>query len=95
MPVEKKLQKVRKRIDCIDKQIVKLLSKRLGLVILAGEIKYKSGIKLEDKKRIKEVLKKVTKESKKQKINSEVTKEIYRLLLEKFLQEQKINLLKK
>jgi len=94
MSTEKQLQKVRKRIDGVDKQIIKQLSKRMQLVILAGEIKYKSGIKFEDKKRIKEILKNISKESKKQKINPELTKEIYRTLLEKFLQEQKINLLK-
>ena len=90
MSTEKQLQKVRKRIDGVDKQIVKHVSKRLRLAILAGEIKHKSGIKFEDRKRIKEVIKNVAKESKKQKINPKVTKEIYRLLLKKFLQEQKM-----
>ena len=53
------MQQIRKQIDGIDKELIKLLSKRMKLAIKLGKFKKKEGLPILDKKREEEMLKKL------------------------------------
>ena len=59
------MKEIRKQIDGIDKEIIKLLSKRMKLAIKLGKFKKKEGLPILDKKREQEMLKKLEKQAKK------------------------------
>lgn len=61
------LKKIRKEIDQIDDNIIRLLDKRFGLAVLAGKAKFAKGKPLLDKRREAAVIKRML--TKGQKIN--------------------------
>jgi chorismate mutase len=100
---KQKLKNIRKEIDKIDGEIIKLISKRINIGIKVGIIKSqlfnKQGKnklnKLRDKKREAEVLKNIEKRCKKLGIDHETLKRIkalYKILMKKNLEKQ-VNIL--
>lgn len=78
------LKKLREQIDEIDNDIVKLFTKRFNIVKKIGKEKEKLGLKVPNKKREEEILKKI--ENKKNKYEEEI-KSLYK---EFFKQSKKI-----
>jgi len=78
------MKQLRKEIDKIDSQIVKLLDKRIKLSKQIGEYKKKNNLKITDSKREKEVLKNVKKKSK----NSAFVLKLYKLIIRESKRKQ-------
>lgn len=57
MEPEDEIRELRKRIDDIDREVVRLLQKRFQAVERIGEVKKALGVDVEDSEREKEVLK--------------------------------------
>lgn len=81
-----KLRKLRKKIDDIDKKILKLLIKRFIIVEMIKSIKKRFKIKIKDKKRENEILKKANNSSKKY---GKYLKNIYKTIIRSSLELQK------
>lgn len=77
-----RLNKCRKDIDKIDKDIINLLSKRMKIAKKIGNFKQKEAIDIKDKKREKEVLKRVKKYGKSQKIDLKFVEDLYKKIIE-------------
>ena len=91
---KKKLNLLRKKLDKIDYQLLKILKKRTLLVKKVLLLKtYKKEIV--DKKRIKKVLKKIKKESIKRNIDPKITKRIWINIIGSYIDFEKRNFNKK
>ena len=89
-----KLNLLRKRLDKIDSQLLKVVKKRTEIVKKVLSLKtYKKEII--DKKRISTVLKKIKKESLKKNIDPKVTKKIWKNMIWSFIDYEKRNFKKK
>lgn len=75
----KNLEKYRKEIDQIDRQIFALLSKRLIVVRKIGRFKKKIGKPIRDPRREKEVLEEKAKLARKFKLSPDFVKKIWKL----------------
>ena len=84
----KKLSKIRKKIDLIDHRLLNLIGKRTKLVDQLMRIK-KNKNQIVDKKRINEVLKKIRKQSIKKSIDLKVTKKIWENFFSTYTDYQK------
>ena len=84
----KKLSKIRKKIDLIDCRLLNLIAKRTKLVDDLMKIK-KNKNQIVDKKRVKEVLKKIRKQSIKKSIDLKVTKKIWENFFSTYTDYQK------
>ena len=71
----------RKSIDKIDNKIFRLLVKRLIIVKRIGSYKRANKIKIFDKARESQILKKIKKESKKYKMNEEYINNIFKSIM--------------
>ena len=82
--INKKILKIRKKLDLLDDSFLKLLKQRSILVdqVLANK-KYKKDII--DKKRILIILKNISVKSKKNKLDEKVTKRIWKAMIGAFI----------
>ena len=92
--VNKKLIKIRKKLDTLDNSFLKLIKKRTNLVdqVLKNK-KYKKDIV--DKKRIKVILKNIAKKSKAQKIDIKITNKIWKSMISAYIDYEYRNFKKK
>ena len=89
-----KLNLLRKKLDVIDYQLLKLIKKRTGIVKKVLTLKaYKNEIV--DKKRITTILKKIKKESLKRNIDPRITKRIWKNMILSYIDFEKRNFKKK
>ena len=91
---KKKLNKLRKSLDIIDKQLLNIFKKRTEIV--KEVIKTKEFKKdIIDKKRINVILKKIRKESIKRKIDPKITKRIWKNIIWSYIEYEYRNFKKK
>ena len=92
--INKKLIKIRKKLDILDNSFLKLLKKRTKLVdqVLKNK-KYKNEIV--DKKRIKVILKNIAKKSKVQNIDAKITNKIWKSMISAYIDYEYRNFKKK
>ena len=89
-----KLNLLRKKLDKIDYQLLKIIKKRTEVVKKVLSLKvYKKEIV--DKKRIFAVLKKIRKESLKKKIDPKITRRIWKNMIWSYIDFEKRNFNKK
>ena len=89
-----KLNLLRKKLDNIDYQLLKVIKKRTVIVKKVLSLKdYKKEII--DKKRISTILKKIRKESIKKKIDPKITNRIWKNMIWSFIDFEKRNFKKK
>jgi isochorismate pyruvate lyase len=82
------LEEIRENIDLIDREIVSLLIMRGKYVMQAVKFK-KSITKVEDQVRINNIITKVTAYSKEMNFNSSIIEQIYRFLIQVYIQLEK------
>ncbi|MFA7314400.1 MAG: chorismate mutase [Candidatus Magasanikbacteria bacterium] len=82
----KKIKCLRKKIDCVDKNILELLSRRFALTDKIGKIKKLENMTVEDKNREVEILKKYNELSEKLNLDKKFVYNFLQLIL----QESKI-----
>ena len=92
--INKKILKIRKKLDLLDDSFLKLLKQRSILVdqVLANK-KYKKDII--DRKRILIILKNISVKSKKNKLDEKVTKRIWKAMIGAFIDYEYRNFKKK
>ena len=89
-----KLSLLRKKLDSLDNDLLKLIKIRLNIV--KKVLKLKSNKKeIVDKKRITSILKKVKKKSLEKKIDSKITKRIWLNMIWSFVDYERRNFKKK
>ena len=89
-----KLNLLRKKLDVIDYQLLKLIKKRTEIVKKVLALKaYKNEII--DKKRIATILKKIKKESLKRNIDPRITKRIWKNMILSYIDFEKRNFKKR
>ena len=92
--MKKKIYKIRKKLDKIDNKILILVKKRTQLVnIILSQKDFKNQII--DKKRIKIILKKIKQKSIKMKIDTDITKRIWKSMINAFIRYEFKNFKKK
>ena len=92
--VNKKILKIRKKLDLLDNNLLDLIKKRTYLV--NGVLKNKKFKKeIVDKKRILIILKNIQKKSRKKKIDPIVTKKIWKSMINAFIDYEFRNFKKK
>lgn len=86
-----KLEDIRKKIDHIDSEILKLLEERLELAVIAGRLKSS----IHDEKREKEIFKNILHYPKSSLLNNEFTKNLFKKIIceSKNLQEKGLKLI--
>lgn len=82
------LEEIRENIDRLDRDIVSLLVKRGNYVIQAAKFK-KNITKVEDQTRINNIITKVMDYSKEMNFDSSVIEQIYRFLIQVYIQLEK------
>ena len=92
--INKKIFKIRKKLDNLDNQLLNVIKKRIYLVnqVLLNK-KYKKDII--DRKRIRIILKNISKKSKQKKIDQIVTKKIWSSMIKAFIDYEFRNFKKK
>tara|TARA_A100001011_G_scaffold372043_1_gene430022 strand:- start:392 stop:673 length:282 start_codon:yes stop_codon:yes gene_type:complete len=82
--VNKKILKIRKKLDKLDNNLLEILKKRSKLVdIVIKNKKFKKDII--DKKRISVILKKIHKKSKEKKIDPKITNKVWKSMIRAFI----------
>ena len=92
--VNKKISKIRKKLDLLDNKLLDLIKKRTYLVndVLKNK-KFKKEIV--DKKRISVIIKNIQKKSKRKKIDPIITKKIWKSMINAFIDYEFRNFKKK
>ena len=92
--INKKIFKIRKKLDNLDNQLLNVIKKRIYLVnqVLLNK-KYKKDII--DRKRIKIILKNISKKSKKMNIDPKITNKVWRSMIKAFINYEYRNFKKK
>ena len=90
----KKLEKIRKKLDRLDNEFLRLIKIRTGLVNKVVKLKEFRG-EIVDTKRIKKILFNIRKKSLKKKIDSTVTKKIWKNMILTYINYEKKNFKKK
>ena len=92
--VNAKIIKIRKKLDKLDDDLLEIIKKRSRLIdeVIKNK-KYKKEIV--DKKRITLILKNISKKSKKKKIDTNVTKRIWKSMIQAFINYEFKNFKKK
>lgn len=80
------IDKLRNRIDGIDRKILKLIEKRVDLAKNIGRIKKKNGLKISDSEREREVIENVLSSSN---IDKDFLKKLFRLIIKYCKDEEK------
>ena len=92
--VNKNIIKVRKSLDKLDNDLLKIIKKRTKLVdIVIKNKKFKRDIV--DKKRIVQILKNISTKSKIKKIDPKITKKIWKAMISAFIEYEYRNFKKK
>ena len=82
--VNKKILKIRKKLDELDNSLLEILKKRSKLVdIVIQNKKFKKDII--DRKRISVILKKIHKKSKEKKIDPKITNKVWKSMIRAFI----------
>ena len=89
-----KLNKIRKKLDKLDDNLLLLIKKRTALVNQVIETK-KFKNQIVDNKRIKIILKRIKKKSQKMKIDNEITNRIWKAMIRTFINYEFKNFKKK
>lgn len=84
-----KIEVIRKEIDAIDGNIIKLLKRRFMLAKNAGKYKKKNGLKKIDRKREQDVLQKITNHAKSVGLDSKAAREIFSVIIKEGRKIQK------
>ena len=82
---KKKLIILRKKLDLLDNQLIKILKKRFNIVQNVLKLKEKKS-EIIDRKRISVILNNVKKKSKKNKIDSKITLKVWKSMINAFIQ---------
>ena len=92
--VNKNILKIRKKLDLLDNQLLKIIKKRANLVneVIQNK-KFKKDIV--DKKRISLILKNIYKKSKNKKIDPKITNKIWKSMISAFIDYEYRNFKKK
>tara|TARA_A100001015_G_scaffold91954_1_gene102343 strand:- start:304 stop:597 length:294 start_codon:yes stop_codon:yes gene_type:complete len=91
---KKKLIFLRKKLDLLDNQLIKILKKRYNIVQNVLKLKEKKS-EIIDKKRINLILNNIKKKSKKNKIDTEITLKIWKTMIKAFIEYEFRNFRKK
>ncbi len=91
---QKKLNKIRNKLDYLDDALIKLLKKRTNLVNEVLKLKNKKN-QIIDQKRIKTILKRIKIKSKKNKIDPKITNRIWKNMIWSYIDYEKRNFKKK
>ena len=89
-----KIEKIRKKLDKIDTELLIIIKKRTSLVDSVIKLK-KNKKEIIDKKRINFILKKIKKKSIKLKIDPEITNNIWKKMINSFIKYEYKNFKKK
>tara|TARA_B100000780_G_scaffold132548_1_gene92957 strand:- start:4821 stop:5102 length:282 start_codon:yes stop_codon:yes gene_type:complete len=89
-----KIEKIRKKLDKIDTELLIIIKKRTSLVDSVIKLK-KNKKEIIDKKRINFILKKIKKKSIKLKIDPEITNSIWKKMINSFIKYEYKNFKKK
>ena len=90
----KKLNILRKNLDKLDNSFIKLVKKRSAIVEKVLELKNHKN-QIVDKKRIRIIFKNLRKKSLKRKIDSDITKSIWKTMIRSFIKYEYKNFKKK
>jgi len=82
---KKKLVVLRKKLDLLDNQLIKILKKRFNIVQNVLKLKKKKS-EIIDRKRINIILRNIKKKSKINKIDSRITLKIWKSMINAFIQ---------
>lgn len=85
-----KLEKYRKEIDKIDKELLTLLAMRLSIVLKIRKYKNLKKLPVEDKEREKEIIQKLKDRGKENNIPSHVIEDIWEIILNQSKKIEKI-----
>ncbi len=85
------LDKIRQKIDGIDKEIIRLLAERSVYVFQAAEFK-KNSEEVKAPDRVKIVMEKVREESLEYGLNPEIAEKIYRTIIDCFIRQETMNI---
>ncbi len=91
---KKKLIVLRRKLDLLDNQLIKVLKKRFNIVQNVLKLKEKKS-EIIDRKRINLILGNIKKKSKKNKIDSKITLKIWKSMINAFVQYEFRNFKKK
>ena len=91
---KKKLNLIRKKLDKVDFELLKIIKKRTGLINEVIKLKTKKN-EIVDKNRIKIILNKIRKESIKKKIDPKITKRIWKNMIWSYIDYERRNIYKK
>ena len=90
----KKLEKIRKKLDRLDNEFLRLIKIRTGLVNKVVKLKEFKG-EIVDIKRIKKILFNIKKKSIQKKIDSSITNKIWKNMISAYINYQRKNFKKK
>ena len=90
----KKLEKIRKKLDRLDNEFLRLIKIRTGLVNKVVKLKEFKG-EIVDTKRIKKILFNIRRKSLKKKIDTTVTKKVWKNMILTYINHEKKNFKKK
>ena len=90
----KKLEKIRKKLDRLDNELLRLIKIRTDLVNKVTKLKEFKG-EIVDTKRIKKILFNIRRKSLKKKIDSTVTNKIWKNMILTYIKYEKKNFKKK
>ena len=90
----KKLEKIRKKLDRLDNEFLRLIKIRTDLVNKVTKLKEFKG-EIVDTKRIKKILFNIRRKSLKKKIDSTVTKKVWKNMILTYINHEKKNFKKK
>ena len=90
----KKLEKIRKKLDRLDNEFLRLIKIRTDLVNKVVKLKEFKG-EIVDTKRIKKILFNIRRKSLRKKINSTVTNKIWKNMILTYINHQRKNFKKK
>ena len=91
---KKKLNLIRKKLDKVDFELLKIIKKRTGLINEVIKLKTKKN-EIVDKNRIKIILNKIRKETIKKKIDPKITKRIWKNMIWSYIDFERRNFRKK
>ena len=92
--VNRNILKIRKKLDILDNQLLRIIKKRTNLVNLVIKNK-KFKKEIVDKKRISVILKNISKKSKSNKIDPKITNKIWKSMISAFIDYEYRNFRKK
>ena len=83
------LEKFRRKIDTADREIIKLISKRMKISLAIGNYKKKHGMKIFDKKREEKLFADIRKIARKSGLDEKTAEKIFRIIVKESRSIQK------